>query len=134
MNMSVPIYWRNVRYKYRLIGTRCKKCGNVTYPPRVVCPKCRSREMEKIELPRRGKLITFTIVRSPPSGFEKYAPYALGIVELENGVKVIAQLTDIDLEKIQSGMAVEAVFRKYKENFEDGIIEYGIKFRPLLKQ
>lgn len=131
--MSVPIYWRNIRYRYRLIGTRCLKCGAVFYPPRRICPKCRNRKLEEIELPRKGKLITFTVVRSPPAGYERYAPYVLGVIELENGVKVIAQLTDVDINEVHTGMEVEAVFRKYRENSESGIIEYGIKFRPILK-
>ena len=54
----------------------------------------------------------------------------VGIVELEEGVKVIAQLTDIFPEEVYEGMPVEMVFRKIREAGADGIIEYGFKFRP----
>ncbi len=131
--MSVPRYWRERKIKYRLIGGKCKTCGRSFYPPRKVCPYCSSREVEKILLPRKGKVLSYTIIHVPPKGFENYSPYVVAIVELENGARVLAQLTDIDENEVKIGLEVEAVFRKYSEQSPEGIIEYGIKFRPVLK-
>jgi len=39
--------------------TKCKECGYISYPPRVICPECYCDELEWIELPTRGKVITF---------------------------------------------------------------------------
>jgi len=131
--MSVPRYWRERKIKYRLIGGKCKTCNRSFYPPRKVCPYCSSREVEEILLPRKGKILSYTIINVPPKGFEKYSPYVIAIVELENGARVLAQLTDIDENEVKVGLDVEAVFRKYSEQSPVGIIEYGIKFRPVLK-
>jgi len=131
--MSVPISWREIPYRYRLIGTKCKKCGKIYYPPRKVCRFCGSKDLEEDKLSERGKVVTFTVVRSPPIGYEKYAPYAVGIIELENGVRVMSQIVDCKLEDIAIGMEVEATFRRVTEDGESGIIAYGIKFRPVIK-
>jgi len=133
MSESVPRYWRENKYREQLVGTKCEKCGKITFPPRMVCPNCRSRNLTEIALPRRGELISFSIVRKPPEEFKDHLPYAIGIIRLENGVNVIAQLTDVDLEEIKTGMKVEGVLRKYREEKEEGLILYGIKFRPILK-
>ena len=39
--------------------TKCKGCGHISYPPRVICPECYSDDLEWIELPTKGKVITF---------------------------------------------------------------------------
>ncbi|MEM1667052.1 MAG: Zn-ribbon domain-containing OB-fold protein [Thermofilaceae archaeon] len=129
---SVPRVWRERVRKYRLIGGRCPSCGNVTYPHRLVCPFCGYEGLEPIELPRRGKVVTFTVIRHPPRGFEGREPYVIAIVELENGARILAQLTDVRPDEVRVGMEVEGVFRKFREQSSSGIIEYGMKFRPVI--
>lgn len=129
---SIPRAWRERVTKYRLIGGRCKSCGKVFYPYRSFCPRCGSSDIEKIELPKRGKIKYFTVVRSAPAEFKKYEPYIVALVELENGAIVPAQITDAEPEELREGMPVEGVLRRYREQGEDGIIEYGIKFRPVV--
>ena len=130
--MQVSRYWRHFREKYRLIGGKCEN-GHVFFPYREVCPVCGSRNVEEYEFSGRGKVLTWTIVRNPPSGFEYYKPYPLALVQLEEGPVVLAQLTDVEPEEIHEGMEVEAVTRKVREFEEDGIILYAYKFRPILK-
>lgn len=66
-----------------------------------------------------------------PDGFEKHAPYTLALVEFPNGRMLMAQLTDIEVGEAFIGMELERVTRKLSET-NDGIIVYGIKFRPAL--
>lgn len=130
--MQVARYWRHFREKYRLIGGKCEN-GHLMFPKREICPVCGSREVEDYEFSGKGKVLTWTIVRNPPSGFEYYKPYPIALVQLEEGPVVLAQLTDVDPEEIDFGMEVEMVTRKVMEFNEDGIILYGYKFRPPLK-
>jgi len=124
--------WRHISERYNLIGVKCKNCGTVYFPSRVLCPKCRRKtQMEEIKLSGKGKVYTYSVVHTPPKEFEKIAPYIIAIVELEEGPKVTAQIVDCDKDKIYIGMQVEAVFRRIKEDGEDGIISYGYKFRPV---
>jgi uncharacterized OB-fold protein len=82
-------------------------------------------------LPERGKILTFTVIRNPPRGFEKMAPFILGIIELEDGARLTTQITDAMPQEVIIGMPVEAVFRKVSEDGDSGIIQYAIKFRPV---
>jgi uncharacterized OB-fold protein len=129
--MQVSRHWRHFREKYRLIGGRCEN-GHLMFPKRDVCPVCGSRNVEEYEFSGKGKVLSWTIVRNPPSGFEYYKPYPLALVQLEEGPVVLAQLTDVDFDEIDFGMEVEMVTRKVREFDEDGIILYAYKFRPTI--
>ena len=124
--------WRRRKERYRFIGSKCLKCGVKYYPSRIRCVRCGSEDLVQVELPRRGRVLSFTIIYSPPRKFEKYAPYAVALIELVDGTRVMGQLTDVDLDKITVGMEVEATFRKLYEYGQDGHIIYGTKFRPVI--
>lgn len=130
--MSVPRYWRDIPERTKLQTQKCEKCGHVDFPPRGRCSRCGSDAFVQYTLPENGKLMSFTIVRSAPKGFEKTTPYVLGVVELNDGTIITVQLTDVDPSNVTIGMSLEAVFRKVCEDGDSGIIEYAIKFRPVL--
>jgi len=131
--MSVPKYWREIPYRFRLEGGTCKGCGKSFIPYRYVCPYCGSRNIERTAMPRTGKVVTYSILYVFPKGFKKQAPYAVALVELDNGARVVSQLTDCNFDEIKIGMRVEAVFRRITEDGKDGIIKYGYKFRPIFQ-
>ena len=128
--MSEPRFWREIPQRYRLEAAKCAKCGKVHFPPRLVCASCGSRDFEKYILPTEGKIQTFTIIRVPPAPFKDQAPYAVGIVELDDGVKVTAQITDCGFEELEIGKRVRVEFRKVQEEGQAGILQYGYKFVP----
>ncbi|MGB9729711.1 MAG: Zn-ribbon domain-containing OB-fold protein [Thermoprotei archaeon] len=130
--MSVPRYWAERITRYRMIGNKCKNCGIVYYPPKLSC-SCGSDDMEPYQLPRKGILINYTWIYTAPYDHKKQEPYPIGLIQLVDGTKILAQLTDIEPEKLKEGIEVEAVFRKMSEDGDKGIIQYGIKFRPTLK-
>jgi len=76
-------------------------------------------------------VVTWTVIRNPPKDFERYAPYVVALVELDDGVRILTQLTDVSPEEVSKGMRVEAVFRRVKEDGAEGLILYGYKFRPV---
>ncbi|MCA9980971.1 MAG: Zn-ribbon domain-containing OB-fold protein [Anaerolineales bacterium] len=78
----------------------------------------------------RGEVYSYTTVYDPPAGFERYAPYVLALVKLEEGPLVTAQLTDIMPDEVTIGLPVEMVTRKLRTEGDEGIIVYGYKFRP----
>ncbi len=129
--MSEPRYWREIPQRYRLEAVRCKGCGKIHFPPRLVCASCGARDFEKHILPNEGKIVTYTIIRVPPAPFKDQAPYAVGIVELSNGVKLTAQITDCRFEDLEIGKKVRAEFRKIQEEGSAGVLQYGYKFVPL---
>ena len=128
---SIPRFWRNMKSRYNLIGRRCRRCGRVYFPPRNLCPNCRRRsELEDFKLNGRGEVVSYTVIHTPPEGFDRQAPYIMALVKLEEGPMVTAQIVDVSLEEVKIGMRVESVFRKIQEDGEAGLIYYGFKFRP----
>jgi uncharacterized OB-fold protein len=125
--LTIPRMWREKPARYILKGGKCKDCGYVMYPSREVCPKCHSKNVETIDLPREGTILTYTIIHTAPEGFSDFAPYAVAIVELTNGARLMLQIVDTDFEKVQIGKKVNVVFRRLFAEGKAGIIIYGPK-------
>ena len=132
MDLSIPRHWRRKGPLYRLEAARCAACGRVHYPPAAACPYCGSRRLERVELPREGVLESYTLVYSVPEGARREAPVPVGLVNL-GGVRVLAELTDVDPDSLRPGIRVEAVLRRVRDDREAGIIYYALKFRPVLE-
>ena len=127
--MNVARFWREQPVRYNLYGTKCRKCGTVHFPPRAVCTKCKSTEVDKYQLKGTGKIESFTVIRTPPKGFEKEAPYVIALVRLDEGPMLTTQIIDCDIEEVKIGKKVKAVFRKIQEDGKTGAIYYGYKFK-----
>lgn len=127
--LTIPRMWREKPQRYMLKGGKCKDCGYTMYPARKVCPKCHSENIETIDLPREGTILTYTIIYSAPEGFGDFAPYGLAIVELTNDARLMLQIVDTDIENIQIGKKVSVVFRRLFVEGNAGIIIYGPKAR-----
>jgi len=129
--MSVSKYWREIPHRYRLEAGKCEKCGNIYFPKRLVCGECGNSKFKSIHLDRQGKLISYTVIHVAPSKFSSQAPYAVGVVELKDGVRLLAQIADCDLKKIKTGMPLRVEFRRVSEEGDAGIINYGYKCVPV---
>ena len=123
-------YWREIPQRYRYEAAKCAGCGEVHFPPRLICPKCKGKEFETVILSDRGKVETYTVIRVAPSEYCDEAPYPIGIIELDDGVKIQCQINDCPIEDLKTGMPVRIEFRKVKEEGEAGILCYGFKAVP----
>jgi len=91
-----------------LRGTVCMRCGAKFFPPRSDCDVCLSNDMEWYAITGEGTLITFTKAMYAPAGFEKDAPYVLGVAEFPDGTKVFGRLDkSLSDEAIKPGMKVK---------------------------
>ncbi|MGD8623948.1 MAG: Zn-ribbon domain-containing OB-fold protein [Anaerolineae bacterium] len=110
----------------RLMGSRCKSCGTLHLPPRAMCPACYADEMAWIEMSGRGKLLAFTTVHIAPTamieaGYGRDKPYCAGIVQLEEGPAISAQILGVDASRpseIEVGTSLEATFVRRGEGDE----------------
>jgi len=123
-------YWREIPQRFRFEAGKCTRCGHLAFPPRLVCPVCGNREFAPHKLAETGKLLTYTIVRVAPGSFEDEAPYAVGIAQLADGVKLTAQVVDCAFADLKVWMDVRLEFRKMSEDGPAGVISYGYKFVP----
>jgi len=126
--LDLPRYHRLRSAYYRLEGRRCTACQAVQFPPRDRCQKCRASSLEPHRLSGRGKVYAFAEVAQAPAGFD--APYVVAMIELEEGIKITAQLTDVEPQDVAVGLAVEMVTRRLQTQGERGYLVYGYKFRP----
>jgi hypothetical protein len=94
----------------KLMGGKCRKCGKIHFPPRPLCDQCLSKEFEWTQIPTEGKLLTYTIIHIAPAQFQSMAPYAMGIIRLDNGLKIPGMIKDAPLNKIRIGMPLSIVF------------------------
>lgn len=93
----------------RLVGSLCPSCKTRVFPPRDFCPACDSEDAPiPVVLAPVGTVHSYTIVRQAPGG--RVVPYTLGLVDLEDGVRVFAQLDETP-ESIDIGMQVQLIFR-----------------------
>ena len=106
-----------------MIGIRCTKCGKVYYPKRSCCPNCNSENLEEIILENSLTLLTHTELWTVPKGIEQL-PLFLGILEFENGTRVLGQL---ESKKIEIGMKFKPVWSKIRKI--NGKEIYGFKFQ-----
>ncbi len=130
MKESIALTWRRIPHRYRLEGTKCEVCGNVYFPPRNVCPKCRSKgKIVPFTFSGKGKVYSLTEISVPPTGLERQVPYVFAIIELDEGARVAGQIVDASYEDVSIGDRVEVVFRKIQQDDPEGLIHYGFKFR-----
>jgi uncharacterized OB-fold protein len=122
----------------QLIASRCKGCGEVTFPRQQVCPACTSRALEEIRLSRRGTLWAWTIQRFPPTvppyagdvDRETFVPFGVGYVELPEGIRIESRLTENDPEKLVIGMEMELVLERFAAD-EQGNDRMTFAFKPV---
>jgi uncharacterized OB-fold protein len=94
----------------KLMAGKCMKCGKTHMPPRPLCDNCYSQQFSWIEVSGRGKLLTYTIIHVAPQQFQALTPYAVGIVELENGLKIPGMIQEIKQEQLKIGMELTLDF------------------------
>ena len=118
----------------RLIGSRCVSCGTLYFPRAPSCrnPRCPDKIVERTLLPARGTLFSYTVQRyRPPPLFrvDDWSPYALGLVDLGEGLRVMGMLTGIAPDAIEIGMPVRLVVEPLYADAEGrAVITY--KFAP----
>jgi 3-hydroxy-3-methylglutaryl CoA synthase/uncharacterized OB-fold protein len=129
---SLAPRWRERKVITALYGVKCKKCGT----PQMhtigqslrVCIACQARdEFEDYRFSdKKGKLFTYAIDSLQPT---KNPPGLNGVVDFDGGGRWICELTDYDIEKAATGMAVEPTFRKLSQG--KGIVNYFWKAKPV---
>jgi uncharacterized OB-fold protein len=118
-------FWEAAKQR-RLVIQACDDCGVRYFYPRPLCPACLSRRVRWIEASGRARLHTFVINHRPPRGFPADAPLVIGIVELDEGPRMMSHIVGVapDPAALRCDLPLEVVF-------EDLTAEITLpKFRP----
>ena len=93
-----------------LLGGHCGACARIHFPATANCPYCSGEGCETRSLSPHGTLCLFTTVVNRPPGYAGEVPFGFGVVELPEGLRVIARLTETDPDRLAFGMPVRLTF------------------------
>jgi uncharacterized protein len=103
-------FWAGTR-KERLVVPSCTSCSALQWPPRPVCRVCRAESFCWGPISPRGTLHTWLVAsRAFHPGFKNDIPYIVGVVELEDGVRMLGRLVDVESSALSLGRPFEATF------------------------
>jgi hypothetical protein len=89
----------------RLMIKRCAACGQTHHYPRALCPFCASERTEWVPASGRGTIYSYSVMRRVP------VPYAIAYVTLEEGVTMMTNIVDCDLDGLRIGQSVKLTFK-----------------------
>ncbi len=109
----------------KLMVQRCEGCGRLRFPAYELCSACLSTRAHWVEVSGRGEVYSFNIMHQVyHPGFAAEVPYAVVVIQLDEGPRMVSNLVGIKPHDIRCGMPVEAVFEKLNDEI------YLPKFRP----
>lgn len=114
----------------RLIANQCKSCGMIYFPKAAFCFDCMEEEMTDRVLGRRGILYSYAVGRMASTHFKP--PYAIGLIDLPEGIRVFAPLETAPDDTYRIGMEMEVFIDELWR--EEGKAVMGYKFRPVSSQ
>jgi uncharacterized OB-fold protein len=103
-NLETKAFWDAAAEGKLMIG-KCLACGQLFYYPRAICPFCFGDKTELQQASGSGTIYTYSVMRRAP------IPYAIAYVTLQEGVSMMTNIVDCDLDKIKIGQAVRLVFK-----------------------
>lgn len=100
-------FYENLRERGQLTTTKCRECGAVHWPPRIICRECLSDNLEWIDLPNEGKITAFSISYAGIDPQFK-PPVVYAIIDYdEAGVRIISPLVDTNVDEVTVGSEVQ---------------------------
>jgi uncharacterized OB-fold protein len=112
-------FYRECARKRGLVFQRCEACGAFRHPPRVLCAECGSDRVSWAPSAGRGTIFSWTVThQAPHPAFASQVPYAVVVVELEEGVRIVASLRELAPADLELGLPVEVEL----EEASDGIL------------
>lgn len=133
--ISLPMFGASLGQRLRLEAARCSGCDTLVYPQRPLCPACGGTDFATQVLSGEGHLYSFTVIArgGAPAEFDDQqtmtGSIVVGVVELREGPRIIAQIVDADPEALEIGTPLRAAVRRLYD--QEGVVRYGTKFAPV---
>lgn len=102
-------FWFEAAREGRLEIQRCGDCGTLRHPPGPACPACRSFDWDSVVASGRGTLHSWTVVHHPQDPAFTY-PLAVGLLDLEEGTRLVADIAGVDHADLHVGMELQVTF------------------------
>ena len=120
--------FETVSGKPLLLASRCENCRETIFPTCEVCPNCSDNRMQEISLNAKGRLYSYTVVRKKPPDYLGSVPFAFGVVELPEGLRINSLLTTYS--DLELGMEMDLSIEKLYTN-EQGVDITTFMFKPV---
>ncbi len=102
----------------RLVIQRCPSCMRAVFYPRTLCPHCHDGTPEWIDASGRGAVYSFSVLhRAGAPGFDAEVPYVVALVDLDEGVRLMANVVSVSPERVEIGMPVSVTFESREDGF-----------------
>ncbi|MFF1743638.1 bifunctional MaoC family dehydratase N-terminal/OB-fold nucleic acid binding domain-containing protein [Streptomyces mirabilis] len=106
-------FWEGVG-RHQLLIQRCGGCGTLRFPWLPGCGACGSPEWDTVEASGDGTVYSYVVMHHPPfPAFDP--PYAVGLIELAEGVRIVSNVIGVPYDKVRIGMPVRLRFERYDE-------------------
>jgi uncharacterized protein len=121
-NKPIPVpspesqpYWDGLR-EHKLLTPRCDACAGYWFPPSLLCPHCNSAKWTWTAVSGRGRIFSYVVYhRVHHPGFAGEVPYAVAVIELDEGPRLISNVIGIAPDKLVCDMRVEVVYQPITE-------------------
>ncbi|WP_411978476.1 bifunctional MaoC family dehydratase N-terminal/OB-fold nucleic acid binding domain-containing protein [Streptomyces sp. N50] len=106
-------FWEGVERRQLLIQ-RCTDCGTLRHPWLPGCNACGGLDWDTVEASGEGTVHSYVVMHHPPfPAFDP--PYAVGLIELAEGVRIVSNVVGVPFDKVRIGLPVRLEFRRYDE-------------------
>lgn len=109
---DTEFFWSGLK-EHELRIQRCTDCKTFRVPPRPMCGGCQSLNWDYVVSSGHGTVYSFVMPKYPPLPFLEY-PYVVALIELDEGVRIVSNLCDIEPEAIEVGMPVEVFYETFE--------------------
>jgi len=133
--ITVQNYLEYVNSK-KLMGSKCKKCNETYVPPRKLCIKCNSTDLEWVEMSGKGKLAAFSCIGVGTTfmvskGYSMKKPYCFSVIKLDEGPMISGQLIGVDESKPDTILIGTPVKLSFIETDLKGETRVDLGFEPV---
>lgn len=109
-------FWDGVR-EHKLLIQRCTACATLRFPWLPGCNTCGSPDWDTVEASGAGTVFSYVVMHHPPfPAFDP--PYAVALVELAEGVRMVSNITGVPYDKVRIGLPVRLEFLRVDEELE----------------
>ncbi|WP_019055043.1 bifunctional MaoC family dehydratase N-terminal/OB-fold nucleic acid binding domain-containing protein [Streptomyces prunicolor] len=109
-------FWEGVQ-RHQLLIQRCTDCGTLRHPWLPGCNACGGPDWDTVEASGEGTVYSYVVMHHPPfPAFDP--PYAVGLIELAEGVRIVSNVVGVPYDKVRMGLPVRLEFQRYDD--EDG--------------
>jgi uncharacterized OB-fold protein len=117
-NKPIPVpsaesqaYWDGLRDR-KLLMPRCDACGKYWFPPSLLCPHCNATKWTWTSTSGRGRIFSYVVYhRVYHPGFADEVPYAVAVIELDEGPRMVSNVIGIAPDKLACDLRVEVVYQ-----------------------